>query len=101
MKKKALCAVLAGLMAMGCVSPVLAETAENEEVTITMMIGNDQDTTGLDAVFALAEEKLGIHVEVENRVDETVLKTRLASGDATDIVVYNSGALLAAQNPAD
>lgn len=101
MKKKALCAVLAGLMAMGCVSPVFAETTENEEVTITMMIGNDQDTTGLDAVFALAEEKLGIHVEVENRVDETVLKTRLASGDATDIVVYNSGALLAAQNPAD
>ncbi len=99
MKKRALSLVLAGLMCVGCFTPVLAE--ENEEVTITMMVGNDQDTTGLDAVFAIAEEKLGIHVEVENRVDETVLKTRLASGDATDIVAYNSGALLAAQNPAD
>lgn len=101
MKKRALSLVLAGLMCVGVFTPVAAETTENEKVTITMMLGNDQDKTGLEAVFALAEEKLGIHVETENRVDETVLKTRLASGDATDIVAYNSGALLAAQNPAD
>lgn len=99
MKKRALSLVLAGLMCVGCFTPVLAEG--NEEVTITMMVGNDFDATGLNAVFAIAEEKLGIHVELENRVDETVLKTRLASGDATDIVSYNSGALLKAQNPAD
>lgn len=99
MKKRVLSLMLAGLMCVGCFTPVLAE--ENEEVTITIMTGNDRDTTGIEAVAAIAKEKYNINVEFENRVDESVLKTRLASGDATDIIDYNCGALLGALKPAD
>ena len=87
-----------------CLSLASFASAEGEweykEATISMMVGNDQVMTGIDAVLALAKEKLGITVEIENRVDESVLKTRLAAGEATDIVSYNCGALLVAQNPA-
>lgn len=46
MKKRALSLVLAGLMCVGVFTPVAAETTENEKVTITMMLGNDQDRIG-------------------------------------------------------
>ncbi|HHV12367.1 MAG TPA: carbohydrate ABC transporter substrate-binding protein [Clostridiales bacterium] len=74
-------------------------------VTLTMLKDADSADTGLNAVLALAKEKLGITVEVENRVGgaegDTIVKTRLASGDMSDLCLYNSGSLLAAIHPAD
>ena len=58
-----------------------------------------QSLDGLNAVCDLAKEKLGITVEIEYKVDDSVLKTRLASGEMTDLLVYNSGSLLDALNP--
>lgn len=74
---------------------------EYKEADLTLMIDNNVSLDGLNAVLELAKEKLGISVEVEYKVDDSVLKTRLASGEMTDLLVYNSGSLLAALNPSE
>lgn len=84
------------------------EEAVNEvykEATLSMLIDSNTNLAGFDAVAALAKEKLGITVEIELRPGGTdgdnVVKTRLASGDMSDILMYNSGSLLAALNPSE
>lgn len=72
---------------------------EYKEATLSLLIDNNVSLDGLNAVCALAKEKLGITVEIEYKVDDSVLKTRLASGEMTDLLVYNSGSLLGALNP--
>lgn len=72
---------------------------EYKEATLSLMIDNNVSLDGLNAVLALAKEKLGISVEIEYKVDDSVLKTRLAAGEMTDLMVYNSGSLLAALDP--
>lgn len=74
---------------------------EYKEATLSLMIDNNVSLDGLNAVLDLAKEKLGISVEIEYKVDDSVLKTRLASGEMTDLLVYNSGSLLAALNPSE
>lgn len=78
---------------------------EYKEATLTFLVGNSTSLAGLEAVAALAKEKLGITLDIEITVGGTegdnLLKTRLASGDLTDIVVYNSGALFRALNPSE
>lgn len=93
--------VLVLCLSVCCGALAEAKEWEYKEATITMMVDNDRNLAGVNAVLELAKEKLGITVEIENRVDESVLKTRLAAGEATDIVLYNCGALLVAQNPAE
>ncbi len=99
--RKVLSLVLAGLLILG----TLAVPAMAEMRTISMLIDSDLSLDGFKAVAQLAEEKLGIKVELEFRVggadgDNTV-KTRLASGDMADICGYNSGSLLNALNPGE
>lgn len=72
---------------------------EYKEATLSLMIDNNVSLDGLNAVLELAKEKLGISVEIEYKVDDSVLKTRLAAGEMTDLMVYNSGSLLAALDP--
>lgn len=78
---------------------------EYKEATLSFMVGNSASLAGVEAVAALAKEKLGITLEIENIVGgadgDNLLKTRLAAGDVTDIVVYNSGAKLMALNPSE
>lgn len=54
-------------------------------------------------MFDLCEEKTGIHIETEIRASggdgDNQVKTRLASGEMTDLCVYNSGAKLGELNP--
>ena len=94
------------LTAMLCLSVVggFSALAEGDR-TISILIDTDMSLAGFNAVAALAEEKLGIHVDIEYRVGgaegDNIVKTRLASGTMTDIVGYNSGALLAALNPTE
>ena len=70
---------------------------------IHLLVDNDVAPDGLNAVIKSAKEKLNIDVEVEIRPGGTegdnVVKTRFASGDMTDLIVYNSGALMQAINP--
>jgi len=78
---------------------------EYKESTLSLLIDANANQAGLDAVCALAKEKLGITVEVELKPAGTdgdnIVKTRLASGDMSDLLMYNSGSLLAALNPSD
>lgn len=80
-----------------------AKDEEFKEVTLTMLIDADSTMGGINKVLALAEEKLGIKVEVETRVGgsdgSNIVKTRLASGDMADLCFYNSGSNLSALNP--
>ena len=56
-----------------------ADAAEGEweykEATLSLMIDNNVSLDGLNAVLELAKEKLGISVEIEYKVDDSVLKT--------------------------
>lgn len=74
---------------------------EYKEATLSLLIDNNVSLDGLNAVCELAKEKLGITIEIEYKVDDSVLKTRLASGEMTDLLVYNSGSLLDALNPSE
>ena len=78
---------------------------EFDGVTVTLLKNIEVPDEGIDAVIELAREKLGLTVEVEERVGgadgDNIVKTRLASGDMADICVYNSGSLFMALNPSE
>ncbi|GGF99191.1 ABC transporter substrate-binding protein [Paenibacillus abyssi] len=83
-----------------------AQTPTNtaEKTKVTLMVGNTG--TALEAlrhVAAEAEDKLNITIEFDIKPDGTegdnLVKTRLATGDMADLLVYNSGSLLQAINP--
>lgn len=100
--KKLVALLMVAMMAAG----MLGTAAVAEEMrTITMLIDSDLSLDGFLAVAALAEEALGIKVELEYRVGgadgDNIVKTRLASGDMADICGYNSGSLLNALNPSE
>ena len=76
-----------------------------EGITITMLKDSDMTDDGINQVIALAKEKLGVEIEVEQRIGgadgDNIVKTRLASGDMADLCLYNSGSLLNALNPSE
>ncbi len=78
---------------------------EYKEATLTLLTDGEVSLAGLEAVLALAKEKLGITVEVEQRAGgadgDNIVKTRLASGDMADLCIYNAGSLLTALNPSE
>ena len=69
-----------------------------KEAKLTMSVDADETLTGLEAVCAKAEELLGIKVEIEIRPagleGESLIRTRLASGDMTDLIVSGGGTQL-------
>lgn len=80
------------------------DTKTAELKTVTLLTG----TTGtaypaLQAVAAEAEKKLNIKIKFDIKPDGTegdnLVKTRLATGDMSDILFYNSGSLFQALNP--
>ena len=107
-------------MVAGCNSPVSSESsggtqseavqsegASTESVaaepeTITLLFGGSTDSRGIEAICAAAKDKLNINVEIEYTPSdghEEVIKTRLATGDMSDIFLYNPGAQMTAINP--
>lgn len=82
-----------------------AADGEYKEATITMLLDKDSAWDGLEAVCELAKEKIGITVDIEYRVGgadgDNLVKTRLASGDMSDICAYNSGCKFSILNPAE
>lgn len=71
------------------------------EAALSLLIDSNVALDGLKAVCDLAESELGITIEIEYKVDDSVLKTRLAAGEMTDLLVYNSGSLLRAMDPSE
>lgn len=78
---------------------------EGGEVSLSFLVDN-AETTVLSAegvIAAFEEANPGITVELETRPQggegDNIVKTRLATGDMTDVFAYNSGSLLAALSP--
>ena len=76
---------------------------EYKEAELTFLIDPDTASAGYQAVFDLCEEKTGIHIETEIRASggdgDNQVKTRLASGEMTDLCGYNFGSKLGELNP--
>ncbi len=92
------------LMALVLIVASVSMPASAEGTTLTLLIDNTSPTAGIEAVAALAQEKLGISLEIEVRPGgaegENVVRTRLAAGEMADLCYFNSGSLLSSLNPA-
>lgn len=104
----------------GCAAPVAAPAApagdaaaggdaaaEAAPVTLTYLVDESEATVA--TVNALADAYMALHpnvtIEIEVRPGgadgDNIVKTRLATGEMTDIFWYNSGSLLQALQPAE
>jgi raffinose/stachyose/melibiose transport system substrate-binding protein len=87
----------------GCSSNNGIISTNSKEVTLTLLIDNQADQEGIRAVVTNIEKKYHIKTEIETRPSgvegHQVMKTRLATGDMADLVIYNSGSLLQSLNP--
>ncbi|WP_100404317.1 ABC transporter substrate-binding protein [Bacillus solitudinis] len=76
---------------------------ELPETTVTFLVDNQTVMDGLESVAAEIKERYNITTEFEVRPGGTegdnVVKTRLATGEMTDLMWYNSGSLFKALNP--
>ncbi|GAB2572614.1 ABC transporter substrate-binding protein [Gracilibacillus alcaliphilus] len=95
--------VLAFLAACGG-NPSSNEEDTAEGSTVTILIDNGQNAlAGAEAIAEGVKEKYNIDTDIEVRPGgsegDNVVKTRLATGEMTDIMFYNSGALFQALNP--
>ncbi|SEG88172.1 raffinose/stachyose/melibiose transport system substrate-binding protein [Nonomuraea solani] len=97
-------AVLATAALTSCGSG--SEPAADGSATLTFLIDNSQGTTAtakaLTDAFMQANPKIKIETETRPGGSEgdNIVKTRLSTGDMTDVFWYNSGSLLQAINPA-
>lgn len=106
--KKITALLLASTMLLGSTSVYAEEETtewEYKEATLTLLADTSSTMDGLQAVADLAKEKLGITVEIETQPGgeegNNIIKTRLAAGEMSDLLVFNSGAVMASLNPAD
>lgn len=77
-----------------------AEDKKFEGVTLTLLNRSSATPKGvLDQACAVAEEKFGFKIEIEPCDEDNVVKTRLATGDCPDLLIYNTGSLLSSLNP--
>ncbi|MBL8599557.1 MAG: extracellular solute-binding protein [Devosia sp.] len=92
-----------GVAALAMLSATSASLAQ--DVTLTLLFNNDPATVKMiDQLIADFEAKNpGITIETELRPaggeGDNIVKTRLATGDMTDIFLHNSGSLFQAINP--
>ncbi|GAA4930959.1 raffinose/stachyose/melibiose transport system substrate-binding protein [Nonomuraea thailandensis] len=97
-------AVLATAALTSCGSS--SQTSADGTTTLTFMTGNDQSTVDTSKALANAFMKANptIKIEMEHQPGgsegDNVVKTRLSTGEMTDVFWYNSGSLLQALNPA-
>ncbi|MCK6626978.1 MAG: ABC transporter substrate-binding protein [Anaerolineae bacterium] len=89
--------------------PTEAAAAEEAAAPVTLTYLVDDSEANQATAKALAEAYMALHpnvtINVESRPGGTegdnIVKTRLATGEMTDIFWYNSGSLLQALNPSD
>ncbi|MBF8192594.1 extracellular solute-binding protein [Nonomuraea sp. K274] len=99
-------AVLATAALTSCGSGSGSEPVASGTVTLSFLTGSDQ--TAVDTSKALVDAFMKanptIKIETETRPGgsegDNVIKTRLSTGEMTDVFWYNSGSLLQALNPA-
>ena len=104
----ALAVIAAGALALSaCGAGSLGSSDDNEggAVTLAFLVDNSEDTVKMaEQVAKDFSAKAGnIKVDVETRPaggeGDNLVKTRLATGDMTDVFMYNSGSLFQAINP--
>ncbi|MCB0197233.1 MAG: extracellular solute-binding protein [Anaerolineae bacterium] len=86
--------------------PAEAETVSEEPITLTYLV--DDGETDLLLAHTFADGYMALHpnvtIEIENRPGggdgDNIVKTRLATGEMTDVFFYNAGSLLQALQPA-
>lgn len=87
--------------------PPTEAPASAAPVTLTYLVDDTQATQdvvqGLIDVYTAAHPNVTIEVETRpgGTDGDNIVKTRLATGEMTDIFYYNSGSLLQALNPAE
>ncbi|WP_342047855.1 ABC transporter substrate-binding protein [Bacillus sp. OTU530] len=100
-------ALFAGILA-GCGSADSNKESASkggDSTTLTFLMDNQSPAQmeGVKAVSAEIEKKYNIKTEIETRPGGTegdnLIKTRLSTGDMSDLISYNSGSLLQALNP--
>ncbi|MDC7233199.1 MAG: extracellular solute-binding protein [Spirochaetales bacterium] len=78
-------------------------SSADEPVVLSFLIDKDTSVDGIKAVAEAYEAKTGVVTEFEVRPGsaegENLLKTRLATGEMSDLIYFNSGSLLTALNP--
>ena len=88
-------------------APTSATTSGGAAVTLTYLADdsqNTQDTTkALVAAYTAQHPNVTINIEARpgGTEGDNIVKTRLATGEMTDIFFYNSGSLLQALHPTD
>lgn len=102
--KKVAAVLMAATMVFGMAAPagaeenVSSEEFEYKEAELTLSVDGDETLDGLEAVCEKAEEVLGIKVDMEIRPagaeGESLVRTRLASGDMTDLIIIGGGTQL-------
>lgn len=88
-------------------APTTATTSGGAAVTLTYLADDSQNTQ--DTTKALAAAYMAQHPNVTITIEarpggtegDNIVKTRLATGEMTDIFFYNSGSLLQALHPTD
>jgi raffinose/stachyose/melibiose transport system substrate-binding protein len=87
----------------GCNSKNNSGESSDSSKKLTLLTDNQSSLDGLESTIAAFEEKTGIKTEIELRPGgsegENTVKTRLATGDMTDLFLYNSGSLFTAIDP--
>lgn len=75
---------------------------EFEGITLTLLDFSAATPAGVFAkTCAAAEEKFGFEIEIEVCPDDNIVRTRLATGECPDLLVYNTGSLLYSLNPSE
>lgn len=103
----AIAAVAVGAWVMSACSPgdLGSSDNKNEAVTLSFLIDNSDPTVkmaqGLADAFTAKNPNIKINTETrpQGGDGDNVVKTRLATGDMTDIFWYNSGSLFQALKP--
>ncbi|HET9143377.1 ABC transporter substrate-binding protein [Actinophytocola sp.] len=97
----------AALVLTACSPGSLGSGGESGKITLTFLVDNNDASTkpadGLARAFAAKNPDITVKVELRPQGGEgdNVVKTRLATGDMTDVFLYNSGSLLQALKPAE
>ncbi|WP_030450545.1 ABC transporter substrate-binding protein [Herbidospora cretacea] len=98
-------AVLAIAALTSCGAGGDGDPAEGGAVTLSFLTGSDQSTVDTSKALADAFMKANpdVRIEIENQPGgsegDNVIKTRLSTGEMSDVFWYNSGSLLQALNP--
>ncbi|WP_062431653.1 ABC transporter substrate-binding protein [Herbidospora daliensis] len=102
---KTAAAVLAIAVLASCGTSGDDEPAAGGSVTLSFLTGSDQSTVDTSKALADAFMKANpdIKIEIENQPGgsegDNIIKTRLSTGEMSDVFWYNSGSLLQALNP--